>query len=189
MASHLLSLFWIQLGNPTLCSDKGCFFKSHKDTPRSEDMIASLVIVFPTAHEGGSLILRQGEKELDFNSGQELSGSESKVAYVAFFSDTDHEVTEVTSGHRVTLTYNLYISGSEAAAVQAKHAQQDGELLTALQKVLDSSETSGLRLGFGLQHQYAFSNSHLYQFDLSESCGLCLRVLILIVSARQPERK
>jgi len=132
-------------------------------------MIASLVIVFPTAHEGGSLVLRHGGKELDFNSGKELSGSKSKVAYVAFFSDTDHEVTEVTSGHRVTLTYNLYISRSKIADVQTKTAQQDEDLLKALQKVLDSSDTPQLRLGFGLQHQYAFSHSYLEADTLSTS--------------------
>ncbi|GBE87215.1 hypothetical protein SCP_1004620 [Sparassis crispa] len=44
------------------------FFKSHVDTPRSEAMFGSLVVVFPTRHEGGSLVLRHDAKEwpLDF---------------------------------------------------------------------------------------------------------------------------
>ncbi|KAG6334142.1 hypothetical protein ID866_4949 [Astraeus odoratus] len=29
------------------------FFKAHKDTPRHETMFRSLVVVFPTPHEGG----------------------------------------------------------------------------------------------------------------------------------------
>ena len=37
---------------------KDAFFKAHVDTPRSELMFGSLVIVFPTAHEGGALKLR-----------------------------------------------------------------------------------------------------------------------------------
>ena len=32
------------------------------------------------------------------------------VKWAAFFSDCEHEVLEVTSGHRVTLTYNLYMA-------------------------------------------------------------------------------
>jgi hypothetical protein len=27
---------------------------------------------------------------------------------VAFFGDIEHEIAPVTSGHRITLTYNLY---------------------------------------------------------------------------------
>ena len=32
------------------------------------------------------------------------------VGYVAFYSDVEHEVTVVESGHRVSLAYNLYVS-------------------------------------------------------------------------------
>jgi len=34
------------------------------------------------------------------------------IAYVAFFSDIEHEVAPVISGYRVTLTFNLYIDAS-----------------------------------------------------------------------------
>jgi hypothetical protein len=30
------------------------------------------------------------------------------IHWAAFYSDCEHEVLEVTAGHRVTLTYNLY---------------------------------------------------------------------------------
>ncbi len=30
------------------------------------------------------------------------------VHWAAFYSDCEHEVKELTAGHRVTLTYNLY---------------------------------------------------------------------------------
>ncbi|KAI6123202.1 hypothetical protein EDD16DRAFT_1894176 [Pisolithus croceorrhizus] len=75
---------------------KDSFFKAHKDTPRSETMFGSLVIVFPTSHEGGEFVLRENEHEWPC------------VSYVSFFSDVEHEVRMMTSGHRVTLTYNLY---------------------------------------------------------------------------------
>lgn len=76
-------------------------------------MVASLVIVFATPHEGGALVLRHNDKEWVYDSGVELSskddGTSSKVGYVAFFSDVEHEVLPVISGYRVTLTYNIYI--------------------------------------------------------------------------------
>nr|VWO98178.1 Acetolactate synthase (EC [Ganoderma boninense] len=93
---------------------KDAFFKAHVDTPRSELMFGSLVIVFPTPHEGGALKLRraagngEGEtSEWTFDSSALLAQQEHpSIAYVAFFSDVEHEVMPVTSGHRVTITYN-----------------------------------------------------------------------------------
>jgi hypothetical protein len=32
------------------------------------------------------------------------------IRWAAFYSDCEHEVLEVTSGHRITLTYNLYLT-------------------------------------------------------------------------------
>ncbi len=88
----------------------GSFFKAHKDTPRSTDMFGSLVLVFPAPHEGGALVLCHGGDETAFDSGAMLKDAkkEPSIAYVAFFSDVEHEVLPVTAGHRVTLTYNLY---------------------------------------------------------------------------------
>jgi hypothetical protein len=72
-------------------------------------MFGSLVIVFPTLHEGGVLFLRHRGKEWTFDSGRELTTERQRsIRYAAFFSDIEHEVTPVISGHRVTLTYNLY---------------------------------------------------------------------------------
>ncbi|KAJ6579609.1 hypothetical protein DFH09DRAFT_1445941 [Mycena vulgaris] len=95
--------------------DKGSFFKAHKDTPRGENMFGSLVIVFPTFHVGGALLLRHNNKEQVFDSARILAPFDaSKLAYVAFYGDVEHEVAPVESGHRVTLTYNLYFHKPQA---------------------------------------------------------------------------
>jgi predicted 2-oxoglutarate/Fe(II)-dependent dioxygenase YbiX len=95
----------------THISGKGAFFKPHKDTPRSSTMFGSLVIVFPTKHEGGALMLRHGGSEWTFDSATMVRTQvDPSIAYIAFYSDVEHEVTPVTSGYRVTLTYNLYFS-------------------------------------------------------------------------------
>ena len=36
------------------------------------------------------------------------SKDDSNISWAAFYSDVEHEVLEVTEGHRITLTYNLY---------------------------------------------------------------------------------
>ncbi|KAK5724812.1 hypothetical protein LTR15_004861 [Elasticomyces elasticus] len=84
-------------------------FKAHVDTPRSEKQFGSLVVCLPVAHEGGELVVRHEKKEVVFDWAMEDSHAEdAAVKWAAFYSDCEHEVFEVTVGHRITLTYNLY---------------------------------------------------------------------------------
>lgn len=147
---------------------KGSFFKSHKDTPRAEHMFGSLVVVFPTPHEGGVLVMRHNEREWTFDSGKMLfePGVPSSVAFVAFFSDVDHEVTPVVSGHRVTITYNLYFrpapepQGSVPTTIALRlhqpSAANAGAVSDALNALLADPTflPNGGTLGFGLRHEY-----------------------------------
>lgn len=56
---------------------------------------------------GGQLkISHQGHDRI-FDWGNDEPTS---IKWAAFYSDCEHEVLEVQSGHRVTLTYNLYVS-------------------------------------------------------------------------------
>ena len=80
-------------------------------------MFGSLVVVLPTKHEGGTFPLRHDSREWVFNSADLVSpqNTESpRAAFVAFFGDIEYEVTEVISGYRVTLTYNLYFGDDES---------------------------------------------------------------------------
>ncbi|KAG6855593.1 hypothetical protein H0H87_000432 [Tephrocybe sp. NHM501043] len=141
--------------------EKGSFFKSHKDTPRGDRMFGSLVIVFPTPHKGGTLVLRHFGQEWNFDSATLTSEQEvPSVAYIAFYSDVDHEVTVVESGFRVTVTYNLFFE-SKAIASQvhpsATPVAPDYHLLhNALSTALENPEflPTGGYLGFGLSFQY-----------------------------------
>ncbi|KZS88284.1 hypothetical protein SISNIDRAFT_459978, partial [Sistotremastrum niveocremeum HHB9708] len=85
----------------------GSFFKAHKDTPRADNMFGSLVLVLPTEHEGGALLLRDGTKEFRFESDEchESPAGSVSVPWAAFYSQVEHEVLPVVSGYRVTLTY------------------------------------------------------------------------------------
>ncbi|KAK4893682.1 hypothetical protein LTR27_007929 [Elasticomyces elasticus] len=84
-------------------------FKAHADTPRSEKQFGSLVVCLPVAHEGGELVVRHEKKEVVFDwSTAGLHAEDAAVKWAAFYSDCEHEVFEVTAGHRLTLTYNLH---------------------------------------------------------------------------------
>ncbi|KAI0365154.1 hypothetical protein BV20DRAFT_778360 [Pilatotrama ljubarskyi] len=142
---------------------KGAFFKPHVDTPHAANMFASLVVVFPTPHEGGELVLRQEDRVWTFDSSTLLTGSTSSIAYIAFFSDVEHEVLPVLSGHRITITYNLYVSADGPRTLipdgltilQPPHASP-AAVSDALRAFVSNPEVlpRGGTLGFGLRHVY-----------------------------------
>ncbi|KIM90260.1 hypothetical protein PILCRDRAFT_811978 [Piloderma croceum F 1598] len=140
---------------------KDSFFKPHKDTPRGPDMFGSLVVVFPTTHEGGALILRHGKKEWTFDSAKEIfEQSQLSIGYIAFYSDVEHEVALVKSGFRVTLTYNLYFSHdanpSMVVPVNSAARANESAFKDALSDLLENETVlpNGGTLGFGLHHEY-----------------------------------
>lgn len=123
-------------------------------------MLGSVVIIYPTAHEGGELVLRHKDREWKFDA-KSLTVSQPipSLAYVAFYSDIEHEVLEVISGRRVTITYNLYLVNPalkpEDPAV-APDLANFSNLQNTLHGLLKSLEflPSGGTLGFGLAHLY-----------------------------------
>ncbi|KAJ7067521.1 hypothetical protein C8F01DRAFT_668869 [Mycena amicta] len=137
----------------------GSFFKAHKDTPRSEDMIGSLVVVLPTTHAGGALALTHNSHQGLFDSAARLSAhppNTPAVAYVAFYSDVVHSVEPVTAGYRVTLTYNLYLRKRRYTLGTRISPPSELAFETSLRAlVADGSFMSrGGLLAFGLSHQY-----------------------------------
>ncbi|EIW85781.1 hypothetical protein CONPUDRAFT_40613, partial [Coniophora puteana RWD-64-598 SS2] len=140
---------------------EGAFFKAHKDTPRDSSMFGSLVVVLPVPHVGGALVLRHGgtEQKMDFSEALQTA-EEPTIGYVAFFSDIEHEVLPVESGHRITLTYNLYFDDTEgesaARPASTTVAFHEAGLKRAIQAVIDDPSILPLGgyLGFGLRHQY-----------------------------------
>jgi hypothetical protein len=162
---------------------KGGFFKAHKDTPRAANMFGSLVLVFPCPHEGGSLILRHKGSEWSFDSASEVikAGSTSTVGFVAFFSDVEHEVAPVTSGHRLTLTYNLYLETKSYSEIQKTEVKLGNyaRVKTNLQELLGDSSflPEGGRAGFGLSHQYPFVKS----IEAGEASGKNLETLTALL--------
>jgi hypothetical protein len=142
-----------------LCIGKGGFFKTHKDTPRAENMFGSLVFTLPTKYQGGNLNLRHRGRELSFDAVALLrSAPPTSVAYVAFYSDVDHEVLEVTSGHRVTITFNLYFDNYRAPSIlpEKKLNVPMNPFMSALSEIVGDRSfiTRNKYLGFGLEHRY-----------------------------------
>ena len=91
----------------------GQFFKPHQDTEKRRGMVATLVVVWPSAHIGGTLRVSHGSRRQSFAS-QQLHGS-SELRWFAFYADCRHEVLPVEEGWRVCLTFDLVAPRPERA--------------------------------------------------------------------------
>jgi hypothetical protein len=130
-------------------------------------MFGSLVVILPTKHEGGSLLFRHRGREFSFDSAGAVATDpdDLKAAFVAFYSDVEHEVSVVKSGYRVTLTYNLYFSDTrELTPIPPSsplNTSAEDRMKSALEALLDDPKflPDGGFLGFGLSHKYPFKHS------------------------------
>ena len=70
-------------------------------------MFGSLVVFFPTRHEGGVVYIRHKGEEWSFDPAAITAAQESpSIAFIALKSDAEREFTVVNSGYCVTITYN-----------------------------------------------------------------------------------
>ena len=93
-----------------LVYEKGSFFLPHRDGEKLDRMVATLVVVLPSEHEGGELIVSHAGQQHEISFPGAASGHE--VSYAAFYADCQHEVRPIESGYRLCLTYNVVLAKS-----------------------------------------------------------------------------
>ena len=86
----------------------GGMFARHKDTPRTANLVGTLVVGLPIEHEGGGFEIASGAKPhlVDWSG----KPDRNTLKWVALFSDVDHAIKPVKSGSRVTLVYSLSLT-------------------------------------------------------------------------------
>lgn len=89
----------------------GQFFKPHQDTEKHPGMVATLVLVWPSAHIGGELRVCHRDTEARFAS-QHLQAN--AIRWFAFYADCRHEVEPVSDGWRIVLTFDLVLPAEHA---------------------------------------------------------------------------
>jgi hypothetical protein len=94
-----------------LVYDTGQFFLPHQDSEKDDAMVATLVVTLPSEHTGGELVVHH------LGEATAYRGLPDRVSLVAFYADCRHEVRPVTSGRRITLTYNLLLHGDPVGRV------------------------------------------------------------------------
>lgn len=100
---------------------EGGFFVGHRDTEKAAGMFATLVVVLPSAHEGGDLVVRHAGEEVRLGLRCE---EPAEAAFAAFYADCVHEVLPVTQGFRLALVYNLLRPGGRTPEPPDHRAEQ-----------------------------------------------------------------
>ena len=129
----------------------GGHFKSHRDSEKSNGMVASLVVALPSSFEGGVLTVRHGRASKSF--GFAIAAAEEQPYYAAFYADCEHEVSPVEEGFRLCLAYNLVLRVPKG---RKKGAPEDSSPAKKMAQSLAQWATmaSSRPLVFALDHQY-----------------------------------
>ena len=90
-----------------LLYETGGHFKAHTDSEKFPGMFGTLVVQFPSAFNGGAYTVRHQGKERVFSLGTDDATCSSSHHYVAHYADCEHEVAEITGGHRLVAVYSL----------------------------------------------------------------------------------
>ncbi|KAJ3532052.1 hypothetical protein NMY22_g7900 [Coprinellus aureogranulatus] len=138
----------------------GSHFLPHQDTLKSDGMFATIIIVLPSAFQGGEVhVSHAGEtKILDVSR-----NSAFNTTVLAWYTDVMHEVKPVTSGFRLALSYNLIHTSPNAPQPCLPSADSARRVLRqCLQKWKDGGftdlpEDNPLTVSL-LDHQYSTSD-------------------------------
>jgi len=136
----------------------GQFFKPHQDSEKLNGMVASLIIVLPSPHIGGDVVVTQ-EKEKHRFSSQQLKADNLRC--VAFYSDCFHEAEPVVQGDRVVLTYNLVLEPADDFLEYPDCPELEADLREYFEKSSADKPTSFL--AYLLDHSYT---EHSARFPL-----------------------
>src|SRR6202022_3961747 len=87
-----------------LVYDTGSFFVDHRDTEKALGMFATMVLVLPSTHSGGELVIKHLGREVVLDLRPE---EPSEIGFAAFYAASAQKSCPVRTGCRLTLVYNL----------------------------------------------------------------------------------
>ena len=138
-----------------LVYDVGGFFLPHRDTEKAGGMFGTMIVVLPSAHCGGELVIHHAGREVTVDMSQ---GEFSEISFAAFYADCEHEVRPIREGHRVCLVYNLIhkplVRGQAPLISPPNYEEQIGGAGTLLREALCAPEAP-IKVAWLLEHQYS----------------------------------
>ena len=135
-----------------LVYEPGGFFKPHRDTEKHGDMFGTLVIVLPSRHGGGELVVEHGGESVALDL---ADGDISELRFAAFYADCLHEVKPVRDGHRLCLVFNLLHAGERGAAPTAPVRGQQIEAIAGHLRERTVAAEASSKIVWLLEHQYS----------------------------------
>ena len=133
-----------------LVYDVGSFFVDHRDTEKAPGMFATMVLVLPSTHSGGELVIKHLDREVVLDARPE---EPSEIGFAAFYADCVHEVRPVETGCRLTLVYNLRFIGKGRALKAPDYRTEHGRVVELLRNWA-SEEDEPDKLILPLEHFY-----------------------------------
>jgi predicted 2-oxoglutarate/Fe(II)-dependent dioxygenase YbiX len=133
-----------------LVYDAGSFFVDHRDTEKAPGMFATMVLVLPSTHSGGELVIKHLDREVVLDPRPE---EPSEIGFAAFYADCVHEVRPVTKGCRLALIYNLRFIGKGRALKAPDYRAEHGRVVELLRSWA-SAEDEADKLIVPLEHAY-----------------------------------
>lgn len=141
-----------------LVYEPGQFFATHQDSEKTDDMLATLVVILPSVSTGGAMVIEHHDARATYR------GSDRQLTFVAFYADCHHAVRPVTSGHRIVLTYNLMAHSKRLAKGPAVDDRRIQSLARSIHTYFETLRPSRWstdtrrerpdRLVYLLDHQY-----------------------------------
>jgi len=141
-----------------LVYESGSFFAPHRDTEKTPDMFASMVVCLPSRHEGGTLVVEHEGESVRIEFGG--PDSEFRTAYAAFYADCRHEITPVRSGYRVCLIYNLALDRAGPQPSAPQKAAAVAEAQSGLRELFADPSLELNKAVIPLEHQYTEAGLH-----------------------------
>src|SRR6266478_7610291 len=133
-----------------LVYDTGSFFVDHRDTEKAPGMFATMVLVLPSTHSGGELVIKHLGREVVLDPRPE---EPSEIGFAAFYADCVHEVRPVKTGCRLTLVYNLRFVGKRRSLKAPDYRAEHGRVVQLLRSWA-SAEDEPDKLILPLEHAY-----------------------------------
>jgi len=133
-----------------LVYDTGSFFVDHRDTEKVPGMFATMVLVLPSTHSGGELVIKHLGREVVLDARPE---EPSEIGFAAFYADCVHEVRPVKTGCRLTLVYNLCFVGERRPLKAPDYRAEHGRVVELLRSWA-SAEDEPDKLILPLEHVY-----------------------------------
>ncbi|KAJ7508332.1 hypothetical protein B0H11DRAFT_2217634 [Mycena galericulata] len=162
-----------------LLYETGSHFSAHQDTEKQAGMFATVIIVLPSEHSDGQVLVSHGTKKDTFDT---AASSAVDFSLLAWYTDVKHEVKPITSGFRLALSYKLIHTARNTLPPSIPDSNAAISTLTAVlrnwERGLYAQADDVSQIAYILDHEY--SSKSLKRASLKGTDAHLVAVLVRI---------